>query len=45
MRTSREVKDELDAIIKEHQMSDSTEDILIGWTEALAWVLSEYKEE
>lgn len=45
MRTRQEVKDELDSIIKEHQMTDNTEDILIGWTEALEWVLSEYREE
>lgn len=45
MRTRQEVKDELEAIIKEHQMTDNTEDILIGWTEALEWVLSEYREE
>lgn len=43
MRTSKEVKDELEAIIKEHDTTDGTEDILIGWIEALEWVLSEYK--
>lgn len=39
MRTSAEVRDELEAIIKEHDTTDGTEDILIGWIEALEWVL------
>lgn len=46
MRTRQEVKDELEAIVKEREMmTDGTEDIITGWTEALEWVLSEYKEE
>ncbi len=43
MRTSREVKEELEAIVREHITTDGTEDILTGWIEALEWVLSEYK--
>lgn len=45
MRTSQEVKDELKDIKRNSNTTDGTEDILLGWTEALEWVLSEYKEE
>ena len=43
MRTSKEVKDELEEIKRNSNVTDGTEDILKGWTEALDWVLSEYK--
>ena len=45
MRTSKEVKDELEDIKLNSNTTDGTEDILTGWVEALEWVLSEYKEE
>jgi hypothetical protein len=45
MRTSQEVKDELEDIKRNSNTTDGTEDILTGWVEALEWVLSEYKEE
>ena len=45
MRTYQEVKDELNDIVNNHQTTDGTEDVLLGWIEALEWVLSEYKEE
>ena len=46
MRTSQEVKDELQDIKRNWvKATDGTEDIFTGWTEALEWVLSEYKEE
>ena len=45
MRTSIEVKDELEDIKRNSKATDGTEDILTGWIEALEWVLSEYKEE
>jgi hypothetical protein len=45
MRTSKEIKDELEDIKRNSKATDGTEDILLGWTEALEWVLSEYKEE
>lgn len=44
MRTSQEVKDELEDIKRNSNATDGTEDILTGWVEALEWVLSEYKE-
>ena len=43
MRTSKEVRDELDDIKRNYKTTDGTEDILIGWIEALDWVLSDYK--
>lgn len=45
MRTSQEVRDELEDIKRNSNATDGTKDILIGWTEALEWVLSDYKEE
>ena len=47
MRTSQEVRDELEDILKTHAIyktTDSTEDIIQGWAEALEWVLSDYQE-
>ena len=43
MRTSQEVKDELEDIKRNSNATDGTENILTGWIEALEWVLSEYK--
>jgi hypothetical protein len=43
MRTSKEVRDELDDIKRNSNTTDGTEDILMGWIEALEWVLSDYK--
>ena len=43
MRTSKEVREELEEIKRNSNVTDGTEDILKGWTEALDWVLSEYK--
>jgi len=45
MRSRNEVRAELDDIKANADVTDGTEDILLGWTEALEWVLSEYKEE
>jgi hypothetical protein len=45
MRTSEEIKIELADIKSSPDLTDGTEDILLGWAEALEWVLSEYKEE
>jgi hypothetical protein len=45
MRTSKEVKDELEDIKRNSNVTDGTEDIIAGWIEALDWVLSEYKED
>jgi hypothetical protein len=45
MRTSQEIKNELEDIKLNSKTTDGTKDILLGWTEALEWVLSEYKEE
>jgi hypothetical protein len=45
VRTSQEVRDELEDIKRNSNATDGTEDILTGWTEALEWVLSDYKEE
>jgi hypothetical protein len=45
MRTSEEIKVELADIKSNPDLTDGTEDILLGWAEALEWVLSEYKEE
>ena len=45
MRTSKEVKDELDDIKRNFKTTDGTEDIIAGWIEALDWVLSEYKDD
>ena len=45
MRTSEEMKSEIADIKSNADVTDGTEDILLGWVEALEWVLSEYKEE
>lgn len=45
MRTSEEIKIEIADIKSNADVTDGTEDILLGWVEALEWVLSEYKEE
>jgi hypothetical protein len=45
MRTSKEIKDELEDIKRNSNVKDATEDIIAGWVEALDWVLSEYKED
>ena len=45
MRTGKEVREELEDIKRNSNVTDGTEEILKGWTEALEWVLSEYKEE
>ena len=46
MRTSQEIRDEIQDIKNSAEnITDGTEDILLGWVEALEWVLSEFKEE
>jgi hypothetical protein len=46
VRTSQEIKDEIQDIKNSAEnITDGTEDILLGWVEALEWVLSEYKDE
>ena len=45
MRTSKEIREELEDIKRNSNTTDGTEDILTGWIEALEWVLSDYKEE
>jgi hypothetical protein len=43
MRTSKEVKDELEDVKNTVPHNSTTEDVLVGWREALEWVLSDYK--
>ena len=45
MKTSNEIREELEDIKRNSNATDGTEDTLAGWIEALEWVLSEYKEE
>jgi hypothetical protein len=46
MRSSSEIRIELHDIKNNlPRVSDNTEDILKGWTEALEWVLSDYTGE
>jgi hypothetical protein len=44
MRTSKEIREELEDIKRNSNTTDGTQDILTGWIEALEWVLSDYKE-
>jgi hypothetical protein len=43
MRTSQEIRDELEDVKNTVPHNSTTEDILKGWQEALEWVLSDYK--
>jgi hypothetical protein len=43
MRTSKEVRDELEDVKNTVPHNSTTEDVLVGWREALEWVLSDYK--
>ena len=40
MKTSNEIREELEDIKRNSNATDGTEDILTGWTEALEWVLN-----
>ncbi len=40
MKTSSEVRQELEDIKRNSNSTDGTEDILTGWIEALEWVLT-----
>lgn len=40
MKTSNEIKEELEDIKRNSNSTDGTEDILTGWVEALEWVLT-----
>jgi len=40
MKTSNEIREELDDIKRNSNTTDGTEDILTGWIEALEWVLT-----
>ena len=42
MRTSQEIRDELEDVKNTAPHNATTEDILTGWQEALEWVLSDY---
>jgi hypothetical protein len=42
MRTSIEIRDELEEVKNTVPHNATTEDILKGWKEALEWVLSDY---
>lgn len=43
MRTSKEVRDELDDIKRNYKTVSKADGEIIGWIEALDWVLSDYK--
>jgi hypothetical protein len=40
MKTSNEIREELEDIKRNSNATDGTEDILTGWIEALEWVLT-----
>jgi hypothetical protein len=40
MKTSNEIREELEDIKRNFNSTDGTEDILTGWIEALEWVLT-----
>ena len=40
MKTSNEIREELEDIKRNSNTTDGTEDILTGWIEALEWVLT-----
>ena len=43
MRTSKEIRDELEDVKNTVPNNSTTKDVLVGWCEALEWVLSDYK--
>jgi hypothetical protein len=40
MKTTNEIREELEDIKRNSNSTDGTEDILTGWIEALEWVLT-----
>lgn len=46
MKTSREIREELaDLRVNRDNFTDGSDQIIVGWIEALEWVLSDFVEE